>query len=371
MTEKLVHGKLSRTCGCAAVIMAGGSGTRFWPMSRRSKPKQYLPLAEAGKSLIQATADRVKPLVGEDGVLVITAGDQAPLVHEQLPHAAIMVEPLARNTAACIGLAALQVLQDAGDVPMICLPADHLITAADRLLQIYRDAVELARSEDALITIGIKPTSPETGYGYIKRGPIRADCRAQVFEVAKFVEKPDRATAEQYLASGDFFWNSGMFVWRPTVILQAINKHLPALSAELSQIEKALSGPDALDVCSAAYSALKPVSIDTGVLEKAERVVMVSGEDLGWSDIGSWASWADIVRRGLSAESNFIQGEGVSVESRGCTIVGGKRLIALVGLENAIVVDTEDCTLICSAEKSQDVKKLVDLLGETKYKGLL
>ena len=373
--DKLFSGKLNKQSPAVAVIMAGGSGTRFWPLSRTNKPKQFLPLAGTDRSLIQATADRIVPYVSEAGVLVVTASHQAGLVSEQLPAAAVLSEPVAKNTAPCIGYAAIRVLQDVGDVPMLCMPADHLIKEEEGLRKVLRSAAELAAKQDVIVTVGIKPTHPETGYGYIRRG---AKKEGSIFEVQSFVEKPDRTTAEKYLQSGEYFWNGGMFVWRPSVALKEIRARLPKLADgldEIAAIWKSDGDSPAGDAKIAKiYASFESISVDFGIMEHAQNVFVISGETFQWSDVGSWSSWADEQSGKLNADGNFTQGDVVMVDSRGCYVLGNgsqKKLLAGVGLKDLIIVETDDAILICSREHSQDVKQIVDGLKAKNRKELL
>lgn len=373
--SQLVYGDLGRGLSSVAVIMAGGSGTRFWPLSRRCRPKQFLPLAGGERSLIQATADRLEPLVGPKGILVVTAESQKDLVLEQLPGACVLAEPCPRNTAPCVGFAAKKVLESVGDVPMLCLPSDHVISGVEEMLEVFRKGISLARNADVLVTIGILPTRPETGYGYIRRGrPLEhlEDSFAGAFTVKQFVEKPNLDTAQRYLGSGEFFWNSGMFIWRPSVILEAINTHLPDMAAELDEIGRSLGMPEEYEKGVTHYERISPVSIDYGVLERAEEVAMLVGDTFEWSDVGSWSSWADTVAQWeADEERNVTEGETILLDVEGCAIVGGKKLIAGVGLKDLIVVDTEDALLVCHRDRSQDVKKLVEILKEDDKSELL
>ena len=349
--------------------MAGGSGTRFWPLSRSTRPKQFLQLTGSDRSLIQATADRVQPLVGNN-VLVVTAENQAPLVREQLPDAAVLSEPVPRNTAACVGYAAKRVLESCGDVPMICLPADHLIFEEAALRTLFEQAVALAAAQEVLITIGLTPDRPETGYGYIERGDARS---GGGFNVRRFVEKPNRDTAQKYVDSGHYFWNSGMFVWRPSTVLAEIKKHLPQLSQSLDQIAAATTR----DETARLYGELQSVSVDVGVMEKASNVLMLPGDGLRWSDVGSWDSWVEVAAsEQLKGRGNFIEGDVVLVDSKGCAVLGnkninGRKLIAGVGLNDMVIVETDDAILICDRNHAQDVKKIVDVLKERKRTDLL
>lgn len=368
--SEFFFGKLSKQAGSVAVIMAGGSGTRFWPASRRALPKQFLALAGGRQTLIQAAAARLLPLVGEQATLVVTGRDYIPLVREQLPEAAALAEPVARNTAPCVAYAALSVLESAGDVPMIVVPADHFIRGEDELRGALLEAVEIAAGQDLLVTIGIAPTAPETGYGYIQAGGPRSGC-ATALEVKRFVEKPDRATAERYLAAGDYFWNSGMFVWRPSTILAAIEQHLPSLGGALGELKRCMLAGDSAKL-STVFSALEAVSIDFGVMEKARNVAMIPGASFEWSDIGSWDAWARLMRSGSKdAGGNVLQGDVLAIDCNNLVAVAKERLIAAVGLKDIIVVETGDAILVCPASRAQDVKTVVDELKKANRQKLL
>jgi len=373
--NRIFQGSLDKSLPAVAVIMAGGSGTRFWPMSRESRPKQFLELTGTEESLIQATAKRLEPLVGSDGVLVVTAAHQAALVREQLPRAAILAEPVARNTAPCIGLAALCMLRTVGDSPMICLPADHMITAEEHLVKVLEQAVRVAAKESVLVTVGIVPTSPETGYGYIEHGEAASN---GLLRVSRFVEKPNREKAEEYLRSGKYFWNSGMFVWRPSVILAAIRQHLPELAVALERIDQNWPGDSVrtFTEISKAYEDLKGISIDFGIMERADNVFVVSGNSFHWSDVGSWSAWADLEKPRIKEDGNFTRGDVVMVDSRDCFILSqndgpSSKCIAGVGLKDLIIVQTDDAILVCNRHSTQDVKKVVDILKATGRKDLM
>ncbi len=356
-----------------AVIMAGGSGTRFWPLSREGKPKQFLSLTPVGRTLIQETASRLEPLVGSGRTLVVSGRRVEELLCEQLPSAALLLEPLARNTAPCVGFAAIKVLATLGDVPMICLPADHLIDDAEALRSLFNEASELARTEDVLITIGIQPDFPETGYGYIERGAARnkSSKTGNCFAVERFVEKPDLATAKEYMESGNYFWNSGMFVWRPSVVLQSFKEHLPELYRQLLDIQKAFGSANELEQCEAIFQKITPISVDYGIMERAKNAVMFSGKGLGWSDVGSWSAWMDCLKSNADSEGNVARADSVFINSNRCATIGGKRLIACVGVDDLIVVDTDDAILICNRESAQEVKQVVELLKKQGRKELL
>jgi len=363
--------------GAVLVVMAGGSGTRFWPFSRVSKPKQFLPLAKSGHTLIEEAIGRLKDLVGENATLVVTAEGQVEMVKQYCPGSEILAEPLAKNTAACLSLAAHFVLKTVGDVPMICTPADHLVKGDAELRAVFKKAISLCDTDNVLVTIGIKPTYPETGYGYIKRGHSYQDKSGKPsgsFAVDKFVEKPDLKTALKYVEDGAYYWNSGMFVWKPSVILSAVKQFLPDTDRLTELVSDAIiKGVPKAEILS-LYKDLESVSIDQGILEEATNVVAYPGYSFQWSDIGSWSSWYDtaIVDSGDSHQ-NVVVGDAICVGSEGCAVLdtekfsskeGSKKLIALVGLHDIVVVDSKDCLLVCKRSESQKVKQIVDLLKE-------
>lgn len=360
--ELLSIGKLERTAEYVTVIMAGGSGTRFWPLSRADRPKQFLPLSPDGRSLIQATASRLDSLKKKGEVLVVTAENQIDLVRKHLPEAKILAEPMPKNTAACLGYAAAKILEEIGDVPMVCLPSDHLISGVGELTRTYSRAIDLTKTEDVLVTIGIPPSYPETGYGYIRRDSPLANSEHS-YLVHSFVEKPNKEKAKEYLASGEYFWNSGMFIWRAEVIWKAFSDYMPSLAAQLFEIRKlaAKSFPEA--ECRALYSQIDPISIDYGVMEKAKNVVMLAGVGFRWSDVGSWNSWKETMEEARPSEDrNVTEGDVLLVNSEDTLVVGSKKFIAGVGLQGLIVVETDDAILVCTRESAQDVRKVVDLL---------
>ena len=352
--------KLSGDLEAVSVIMAGGSGTRFWPLSRKDKPKQYLSLTDAEPSLIQQTARRMSELSGDSGVLVLTGEAQRHLVEEHLPGVAVLAEPCARNTAPCLGLAALEVLDQLGDLPMVCVPADHVIENESVLVDIFRQAVEYCREEDVLITVGIEPSGPETGYGYIRTSERSAK---SIMQVEQFVEKPDLETAKEYVESGQYFWNAGMFVWRPSVLLAQFEKYLPDCLARLKSMQA-----QNVRQRSEIFASITPISIDFGVMEKAENVKVIAGTGFRWNDVGSWSAWAEVLEE---TGKEVCSGELVQVDCRNNLILGGKRLIACIGMEDIVIVDTEDAVLVCPKGEDQKVKEVVEVLKEKGYSRLL
>ncbi len=346
-----------------AVIMAGGVGTRLWPRSRQGTPKQLLDIV-AENTMLQETFLRIEPLIPPDRILVITNGTCAPIVQEQIPQIPkdnVIAEPAGRNTAPCIGLAALYLRQLDPEGVMVVLPADHLIHEAADFREVLKVVAEVAQ-DGYLVTMGIQPDSPHTGYGYIQRGDfLRQIGRHNVYRVARFTEKPDKATAQRFLDSGQYFWNSGMFGWKISAILEAIEIHLPALHAQLMTIEAALGSQQERKVMEDVWQGVESISIDYGVMERADNAA-VTPMDVGWSDVGSWATVAELLPQ--DREDNVVVGEHTGIDTTGSLLYSSGRLIATIGLRDMIVVDTGDAVLICPKGRAQEVKDLVGKLKE-------
>lgn len=342
-----------------AVIMAGGKGERFWPKSRTNCPKQFLSLTSDGETMIQKTVSRISPVVNAEDVFVVTNSDYADIVRQQLPDIPqenILSEPCARNTAPCIGLAAEIISRRYDDdTVMLVLPSDHLIRYEEIYIDSLRHAISAAQNRDSLVTIGITPTYPETGYGYINFERIENG----LYKVRKFVEKPDINRAKEYLASGKYLWNSGMFVWKVSSIKKAISRFLPDMYAGLEEIGNAYKSADFENVLESRYRDFDSVSIDFGVMEKADDIYTVSGS-FGWDDVGSWLAMERINR--TNEYGNYISGDVITINTSRSIILGGKKLIAAVGIENLVVVDTDDAMLICDKNSTQDVKKVIENL---------
>lgn len=346
-----------------AVIMAGGKGERFWPKSRSSMPKQFLSLTGDGQTMIQLTVKRLASLVEFDDIFIVTNKNYIGLVEEQLPEIPrqnILAEPMAKNTAPCIGFAAAVINKKYDDAVMLVLPSDHLIKYNEIYLDTLRQAVDVASDSDNLVTIGITPTSPETGYGYINFGrDEQALQKPGVYKVKRFVEKPDMDTAKEYLASGQYLWNSGMFVWKLSTILENFKKLLPDTYSGLEKI-KAAVGSDGFDeVLTECFSGFQSESIDYGIMERAADIYTIPG-NFGWDDVGSWLSLERINR--TNEFGNMVQGDIVTINTQNSIIVGGKKLIAVVGVEDLVIVDSEDAILICAKDSTQDVKKVIENL---------
>jgi mannose-1-phosphate guanylyltransferase len=346
-----------------ALIMAGGSGTRLWPRSRSSQPKQFLDLL-ADQTMLQEAQARLLPLVPPDRTLVGTGRDFIDLVRQQLPEvppANILGEPEGRDTAAAIGLAAVSLRSRDPDAIMAVVTADHRIARPDVLRGALAAGAELA-AQGWLVTLGIQPTGPETGYGYVERGErLGAVADYAAFQVARFVEKPSRERAEQYVRAGTYAWNSGMFIWKVEAILAELSKHLPDLYAGLQLIERDLGTPRAQATFDRVWPELPRKSIDFAVMEKTRQAAVIP-VDLGWSDVGSWNSVYDVLPQ--DANANALVGEHVISDSVRCLVYAPNRLVAMVGVADLIVVDTGDARLICPRERAQDVKQLVALLRE-------
>ncbi|MEN6332403.1 MAG: mannose-1-phosphate guanylyltransferase [Smithella sp.] len=356
-----------------AVIMAGGRGTRFWPRSREKKPKHLLDII-SHRTIIQETVDRILPLVDPENILVVTGIKHARALMNQLPQIPsrnIIIEPEGKNTAPCIGLAALHIQKKAGDDIMVVLPSDHAIADAAKFLQVINAAVQTAANEDALVTIGIKPASPQTGYGYIEKGAlIESKTTEEVSHVKSIHEKPDYKQALEFVKSGNFYWNSGMFIWKSSAILKSISRWLPDLYSGLTTINEALGLPGEKAAIRRIYKNLVPVSIDYGVMEKADNVYTVKG-DFGWSDVGSWDALWEISAKDENGNA-MIGGSNVIAEgSTGSLVYSPNKLVALAGVKDLIVVETKDALLICPKGDSQNVKKIVDALEAKKLKKYL
>jgi len=332
-----------------AVIMAGGRGTRFWPRSRGVMPKQLLDIT-GDSTMLQQTVQRISALVPLQNILIVTGVDQAVLAARQVPELPaenIIIEP--------VGLAATRIYRQDPDAVMLVLPADHHIGNPDAFRACLAQAATVARDTGALVTIGIAPAFPETGYGYIQYD--KSCSKNGACRVEQFHEKPNAERARQYLSDGNFLWNSGMFIWKASVILEAVKQHLPAMHDLLFPLH-ALWGTAGIEAAIAdAYAKVQSISIDYGVMEKADEVYTLVG-DFGWNDIGSWSAIYDISPK--DAAGNALRGDVIAVESENCMVYSPNKLTAIIGLKDIVVVETGDALLVVPRNRAQDVRKIVE-----------
>ncbi len=355
------------------LIMAGGIGSRFWPKSRVSKPKQFLSFVD-NKSLIQTTIERIESLVPAERILVSTNIDYVDLVKEQIPEIPdenIIGEPVAKNTAPCIAFAAALIHERDPDATMVVLPSDHYIRDNQVFIQDLTTCINsLDDNSDRLVTLGITPNRPETGYGYIQFNDsqtIKID-DFYAYPVKTFAEKPDLQTAVKFLESGDFLWNSGMFVWKTGRILQEIEEQLPVLHHQVTVFSDALKKSNGLpsdEILNSVYQACFPVSIDYGIMEKSANVIVVPSH-FDWSDLGSWLAVYEIHREDGDEDGNVMEaGNTLAINSNNCYVSSqSKKLITLVGLQGVGIIETDDALLICKLENSQEVKEVYNKLDD-------
>lgn len=340
-------------------IMAGGIGSRFWPLSRMDYPKQFLDILGAGKTLIQQTFERFKKLVPVENIYVVTANEYLEITQEQLPGLPkenILGEPFRKNTAPCIAYISFKLQEVNPEASLIIAPADHLILNEERFQEICNDALDFVNHFNALITIGITPTYPNTGYGYIQHEGIQAI--PSVYKVKTFTEKPNKELAQTFIASGDFLWNSGIFVWKTNNGIEAFQKHLPEMYELFYSEKEKLNTDEEKQALEEIYPQCSNISIDFGVMEKADNVYVIPAS-FGWSDLGTWNSaWDNMEKDYLE---NAVAGENVIVfdATKNVVHVPDDKLVVLQGLDDYIVVDTKDVLLICSKEKEQEIKEYV------------
>ena len=345
------------------VIMAGGRGARFWPLSRERLPKQLVKLF-GPQTLLERTVERLSPLIPLERLLVVTGADQARAIRRHLPDLPrenVLVEPEGRNTAPCIGLAACEIARRERGAAMGVFPADHLIAQEEAFRKLLGKAAGLLKSRpEALVTFGMQPTHPATGYGYIKQGAEVARAGKQpVHSVEAFVEKPDVATARRYLKDKRYLWNGGIFLWRVDTIRAAFEAYLPEMARGLEEIDEALGRRDVAKRLKSIYPRLPATSIDYGVMERTDAALVIQS-DVGWSDVGSWKSLADLLE--ADEKSNVAVGHHVELETSGTVVFAPRHLVATIGVDDLIIVVTDDAVLVCNKDQDQDVRQLVDSL---------
>lgn len=343
-------------------IMAGGIGSRFWPASRVSKPKQFLDFMNTGFTLLQATYNRFKEICPPENIYIVTADEYFDLVKEQLPNIAaeqIVCEPTRRNTAPCIAYVCKKIYTKNKDAKIVVVPSDHLILMEDKFREIVQKSLDFVDTHDALVTLGISPTKPATGYGYIQYDDRTKD--GDFYKVKTFTEKPSLEIAKTFVKSGEFLWNSGMFVWKATTILAALHRYLPEVADCFDGYEVAFDTANEKAFIEKAYSQCTNISIDYGVMEKADNV-FTHPSAFGWSDIGTWDALHDVFEKDYLG--NAVIGEQVKIyDSNNCMIMASKeKLIVVHGLENYCVIDTQDALLICDMKDQEQFRKFtIDL----------
>ncbi|MBW2057483.1 MAG: mannose-1-phosphate guanylyltransferase [Deltaproteobacteria bacterium] len=353
----------------AVLIMAGGMGTRFWPASRERLPKQFLPIC-GPKPMVEESFDRAASLTDPQRIFVIINAHHRSTARKILGDrgARLVEEPCGRNTAPCIGLGCIHVIRRFGDLPTIALPADHFISGRTEFLRCLQQGVSLL-DKGGLVTIGITPTYPETGYGYIEKGVSLSD--GEAYRVDRFVEKPNLERAGEFLASGRYLWNSGIFIFKPSTMLKEIALHLPRLGEGLGRISESLGTERYPEILEEVYGGIEPISIDYGVMERTKEPVYVVEGRFGWSDVGSWAAVRKLREAEKDAEGNIASGKVLFLDTTNTFVHSQtERLIAVLGLDDLLVVDTEDVLLLADIKRSQEVRRFSEMVrrkGRTEY----
>lgn len=365
------------------VVMAGGRGKRFWPQSRIKRPKQTLKITDSKKSMIQLTLERVKKLVPNQNIQVVTNHQQLELIKSQLsdlPEESFVVEPAMKNTAPCIGLSAVLLEDKDPEATMLILPADHVIKKEQEFIDTVRAAQKVASEKGSLVTFGIKPNYPSTGYGYIEivqNTKFKLQSK-EIYQVERFTEKPDKENANRFVKSGNYYWNSGIFVWKVSTILKSFQIFRPKLYKKLMKIKDILKEEDYFQKLNRIYRNIEEESIDYGIIEpstaenkprEAPDVYSIASS-FGWNDVGSWKSLEDVLPK--DKNGNVRKGKNLDLNVKNSILVSeGEHLIGAIGLENVIIVHTEDATLVCNKEDDQKVKKLLKMIEKKGYKDYL
>lgn len=356
-----------------AVIMAGGSGSRLWPLSRKDRPKQSLAIS-GDQTLYQKAVNRLNGLFTHERILVVTVAEQVDLLHQECPEIPLenyIIEPMPRGTASVVGLAAVAIIDANPQATMAILTADHLIENEEHLQQLLKAGYEAAQ-EGFLVTLGITPTYPATGYGYIQSGELAGHFQdLDVFHVKRFKEKPNQLLAESLVADGQHVWNSGMFVWRADAVMAEFKRQMPALFDKLMKVKADWSGENRAATLEAVWPTIEPETIDYGIMEKARKVAVIPSIDLGWFDVGSWESLFDVLNSDLSGNI-LMRGASLSFDTQGTLICEDSpdRLIVTIGVEDLIIIDAGNALLVCDRKHAQRVRDVVNYLkdnGRSEY----
>lgn len=352
-----------------ALIMAGGGGTRFWPLSRQSMPKQLLNLS-GDDIMINETINRCRDIIVAEDTFVVTNREQAEVMKdiltEAVPRENILAEPFGRNTAPCVLYAAMHILEKCGDGVICVFPSDHYITNTTAYVKIVREGIHAADMHETIAVIGVTPSYPATGYGYIKLD--RDAPEGKAYRLERFVEKPGLEKAQSYLKDGGYFWNAGVFIARASVIVGLFERFLPKIYRTLKKVEGFFGTLEGEKLLVAAYESIESISFDYGIMERMDDALVVTG-DFGWNDVGSWDALGAVFP--ADNDGNIVKAEHVGIDTKECIIYGDKKLIATVGIRGIVVVDTEDALLICPKDKAQEVKKVVEKLEKHGRKELL
>lgn len=353
-----------------AVIMAGGAGTRFWPLSRKRKPKQLLDLF-GRDTLLEQTVDRIRAIIPPERIYVFTHAlllKQVARLLPDLPRRQIVAEPVSRNTAPTIGLAAREITARDPEGLMVVLPADHVITKPAEFRRVLKAGLKFAAVEGRSVIVGLRPHHPETGYGYVRLGAVSGELDGEkIFAVRKFKEKPRLATARRYLRSGNYLWNGGMFIWRASTVLRNFERFQPQMARTLDSIQ-AGGGIGSSATMNRLFPTMDKISIDYALMQKVKDIHAVRA-DIGWSDVGSWAVAYELTKKG--ADGNVLPENSLSVESRGNLVISPKKFVVTVGIDNLVIVETEDALLVAARESAQDVGKAVEELDRRGLQKLL
>lgn len=345
-----------------SMIMAGGGGTRFWPLSRRNMPKQLLNLS-GDDAMINETIKRCEPLIPIKNTFIVTNKVQSEVMKniliEEFPRDNILVESAARNTAPCILYAAMHIYEKYGDGILCVFPSDHYITEEKKFLEVLNNAINVADKSEKIVTLGIKPTFAATGYGYIKRNG-ESDYTG-AYKLESFIEKPNIERAKDYFDSGEYYWNSGMFIWKVSVVIELFKRFLPRIYKALSVVEGKFLTLEGKKLIEDIYPKIDNISVDYGIMERLDEAYIIPG-DFGWNDVGSWDALGAVFP--ADEKGNIIKADYIGYDTKECIIYGNKKLITTVGMYNTVIVDTDDAILICAKDKAQDVKYIVDMLKE-------